>query len=87
MGAVRIFFGIVFALAGLYMLATTFQSQIIGYGITKSNPILGYFSDFIIPDVTMGQLLNGLFGFVLLIIGIGLAVSGHRSQPPQIRYY
>jgi len=86
MGAVRIFFGVIFVLVGLYMLATTFLPQIIGFGVTQSNPILGYFSDFIIPEVTMGQLLNGFIGFILLIIGIGLAVSGHRKQQQQITY-
>ena len=85
MGAVRVFFGIIFVLAGLYMLISTFQSQIIGYGIANSNPILNYFSDLIIPQVTMGQLLNGFIGIILLLVGIGLAVSGHKKN--QIQYY
>lgn len=80
MSAVRVFFGVLFVLAGLFMLVQIFTPQILGLGISQSNPILGYFSDFIIPEVTTGQLINGFISSILIIIGIALAKSGHKKQ-------
>lgn len=81
MGAGRIFFGVILVLVGLYLIANAFIVQIVGYGISQANPIFGLFAQSLIPTPTSTQMINGLVGVVLIIVGIAIGASGKKTQP------